>query len=367
MNCEIESPMEDCVADASGVDLGLTKDVIVAPDNIIKSSYRLDYESWKTIAAGDPNKPIDYILHKTLTDLHAAVGNVKTKGYTLIVGLGSHQLLEAANFALSKTVPNEEASVYSQVPYWSKFPRMSDTFAPRTRWVEEANAEAAEAKGSLIEIVVSPSNPANLLHGDQADIKAPKERQIWDLVYYWPSSYADADALVPLEEDIMIFSLSKLAGYAAHRFGWAWVRDPEVAEEMSNYMGTTTQAYPANEMIFGINMLQSILQSVGTQNDFFKLVQDELMSRCTQIQKVFEQSGGLFELASRCGNMYTLVHCDGPCQPYFDEIGLEVSSGASMGLTGKEAENNVRLCFGYERSRFDVILKKLQMLPKNRN
>merc|ERR1711935_1093382 len=143
----------------------------------------------------------------------------------------------------SKTVPKEEASVYSQVPYWSKFPRMADTFAPRTKWADETDAEAAEAKGSLIEIVVSPSNPANLLHGDQADIKAPKERQVWDLVYYWPSSFADADALVPLEEDIMIFSLSKLAGYAA---------------DMSNYLSVTTQSYPANEMLFCINILQSI-------------------------------------------------------------------------------------------------------------
>ena len=365
-NCEIESPMEDCVADASGVDLGLTKDVIVAPENIIKSSYRLDYEGWKDIEDGDPDKPIEFILHKTLTDLHAAIGNVKTKGYTLIVGMGSHQLLEAANFALSKTVPKEEASVYSQVPYWSKFPRMADTFAPRTKWADETDAEAAEAKGSLIEIVVSPSNPANLLHGDQADIKAPKERQVWDLVYYWPSSFADADALVPLEEDIMIFSLSKLAGYAAHRFGWAWVRDSEVAADMSNYLSVTTQSYPANEMLFSINILQSILGSIGTKDDFFKVVQMELMDRYTLMEEVLAQSNGLFKFGSVGGNMYTTVQCDGPCLPYFEEIGLEVSPGASMGLKGEEAENTVRLCFGYERSRFDVILKKLKMLPKGK-
>jgi len=243
---------------------------------------------------------------------------------------------------------------------------MADTFAPRTKWADETNAEAAEAKGSLIEIVVSPSNPANLLHGDQADIKAPKERQIWDLVYYWPSSFADGDALVPLEEDIMIFSLSKLAGYAAHRFGWPWVRDSEVAADMSNYLSVTTQSYPANEMLFSINILQNILESIGTKDDFFKLVQMELMDRYTQMEEVLAQSNGLFKFGSVGGNMYTTVQCDGPCLPYFEEIGLEVSPGASMGLKGGEAENTVRLCFGYERSRFDVILKKLKMLPKGK-
>jgi len=365
-NCETLMPMDQCTEDASGVDLGMTKEVIHFPELRITSSYRLDYESWKTIAANDESKPMDYILHKTLTELHKAVGNVKTDGYTLVIGLGSHQLLQAANHALSKNI-DQSASVYAQVPYWSKFPRMTNEFAPRTVWVDKAGAEAAEETDSLIEIIVSPSNPANLLHTEQEPIMAPKERQVWDLVYYWPSSFADAEALKLLEEDIMIFSLSKLAGYAAHRFAWAWVSDPVVAEDMANYISTTTQAYPANEMLYSINVLQGILKSVGTENDFFKLVQKELMSRCNQIEEVFADGGGRFKVAVPCGNMYMLVECDGECKPYFDAVGLEVSDGASMGFTGETATNTVRLCYGYEASRFDVILKKLRMLPHNDN
>jgi len=354
--------MDQCIADASGVDLGLSKEVLSFPALTITSSYRLDYEGWKTIKANDKSKPIDYTLHKTLTHLHKAVGNAKTEGFTLVVGMGSHQLLQAANHALSKNI-DQSAGVYCQVPYWSKFPRMTNEFAPRTVWVDEAGAAAAEETNSLIEIIVSPSNPANLLHTEQAPIMAPKERQVWDLVYYWPSSYADADALVELDEDIMIYSLSKLAGYAAHRFSWAWVRDPVVADDMANYISTTTQAYPANEMIYSINVLQAILKSVGTENDFFKLTQQVLLSRCNQIEEVFAMGGGRFKVAVPCGNMYMLVECDGPCKPYFDAIGLEVSSGASMGFTGETAENTVRLCYGYESSRFDVIIKKLKLLP----
>jgi len=368
-NCEFMKEMNDCHAEADGVDLGLTKEVIVAPNLLITSSYRMDYEGWKTITGGNKDKQMDFLLHQTLTDLHKAVGNANTDGHTLVVGLGSHQLIQAANHAVSKNIykggAGETSSVYGQVPYWSKFPRMVNEFAPRTEWIDDsASAEAAEETESLIEMIVSPSNPGNLLASEQAPLLAPKERQIWDLVYYWPSSYADAKALTPLDEDIMIFSLSKLAGYAAHRFGWAWVKDPDIAAEMANYVSVSTQAYPANEMLFGINILQSILKSVGTKNDFFKLVQDELMSRCRQIEEVFEDGGGKFRIATPCGNMYMLVECDGECAPYFEEIGLDVSPGASMGFTGVEATNNVRLCYGYESSRFDVIIKKLKLLPK---
>lgn len=359
-DCETQLPMDQCEADASGVDLGYSKEILSFPPLTITSQYRLDYEGWKTIKANDKSKPIDYTLHRTLTFLHKAVDNVETEGYTLVVGMGSHQLLQAANHAISKKIG--DSSVYCQVPYWSKFPRMANEFAPRTAWADKTQATAAEETGSLIEIIVSPSNPANLLHGEQEPIMASKDRQVWDLVYYWPASYANKDALTKLEEDIMIFSLSKLAGYAAHRFSWAWVKDPAVADEMANYVSVTTQAYPANEMIYSINVLQAILKSLGTENDYMKLMQEELMSRYEQMASVLASKGGCVKLASPGGNMYTLVKCDGPCQPYFEKIGLEVSSGGSMGFTGEDAENHGRLCYGYESSRFDVIIKKLDLL-----
>lgn len=361
--------MDKCVADASGVDLGLTKEVFAAPSLLITSAYRLDYEGWKTIVAGNQDKQMDYLMHQTLTDLHAKVGNCETEGYTLVVGLGSHQLIQAATHALSKYIyksgEGETASVYGQAPYWSKFPRMINEFKPRQKWTSDPDeAKASEEKGSLIEMIVSPSNPGNLLHTEQDELTAPKERQIWDTVYYWPSCFEDADKLTKLDEDIMIFSLSKLAGYAAHRFGWAWVKDADVAADMANYVSVSTQAYPANEMLFAVNILQSIVKSLGTATDFMNVVQDELMSRCKQIEKVFEDGGNKFTVATPCGNMYMLVECDEECKDFFEDIKLEVSPGDSMGLTGRDATHKVRLCYGYESSRFDVIIKKLKLLPK---
>lgn len=59
-------------------------------------------------------------------------------------------------------------------------------------------------------------------------------------MHYWPS-LVDKSKIVPLDEDIMVFSLSKLAGYSSQRMGWAWVKDSEIVRLMNEYISLTTQ------------------------------------------------------------------------------------------------------------------------------
>ena len=59
-------------------------------------------------------------------------------------------------------------------------------------------------------------------------------------VHYWPS-LVDESKIVPLDEDTTVFSLSKLAGYASQRMGWAWVKDSEIVRLMNEYISLTTQ------------------------------------------------------------------------------------------------------------------------------
>merc|ERR1712176_1336587 len=359
--CEIKSPIEECVVDASSVELGLCKEVIPVTDVASDSDFRTDYQSYKTIkppseTSNNPAKQLDYALYMTLIKLHELANNAVTDGYTLVVGLGANQLVQAANHALHKLSDGGQSAVYNQAPYWSKFPRMINYFGGMTEWVDRAVAEATNP-ADLIEIVVSPSNPMNQLAADQDPILARKDRQVWDLVYYWPSSYADKSKIVPLEEDIMIFSLSKLAGFSGHRFAWAWVKDKVVADEMADFVSVTTQAYPVDQFLYNIKMLQLITESIGTDKDFFVLVQEELMSRCMEIKKVVDGKDG-FSMASECGNMYSLVECDGDCAEIFEAIDLEITSGPDMGI----GPNSARLAFGYERAWFDTIIEKLKLL-----
>ena len=254
-------------------------------------------------------------------------------------------------------------TIYSENGYWSKFPRMAKAFSPSQVWSTKEEAEVAAADDSLVQLVVSPSNTLNLLAADQEPLIAPKARQVWDLVYYWPSCFADKERIVLLEEDVMIFSSSKLAGYAGHRFGWAWVKDGDVADRMAEFISVTTQAYPAAEMLYNTVILEDIVASIGTHNDFFVRVQEELMSRCLEMEAVFEAGDGRFKNLTPCGNMYIQVECPGAededCkEAFFDDIKLAVTPGTEDGLKA----NQVRIAFGYERAWFDKIVQKLKLL-----
>lgn len=187
--------------------------------------------------------------------------------------------------------------------------------------------------------------------------------QIHDLVYYWPSSVSK-DKIIPLSENIMIFSLSKLAGHAGQRFGWAWVKDPEVADRMKEYLAVSTQSYPAAGLVYSTRVMQLLLASLGTDDDFFEAVQDILMSRCKDIRRIFKDGGDKFKIKSPCGNMYVLVKCmdleaDDSCkETYFEPIQLSVTNGNAMGVDN----SYVRLAIGYDQPHFELILKKLELL-----
>lgn len=67
---------------------------------------------------------------------------------------------------------------------------------------------------NLIEFVTSPNNPDGQLN--KAVLHAPNVKVIHDHAYYWPQFTAIP---APSDEDIMIFTLSKLTGHAGSRFG----------------------------------------------------------------------------------------------------------------------------------------------------
>lgn len=67
---------------------------------------------------------------------------------------------------------------------------------------------------NIIEFVTSPNNPDGNLR--EAVSQGPSVRAIYDHAYYWPHFTAIP---APANEDIMIFTISKLTGHAGSRFG----------------------------------------------------------------------------------------------------------------------------------------------------
>lgn len=71
---------------------------------------------------------------------------------------------------------------------------------------------ATDGNANIIEFVTSPDNPDGLLK--KAVLEGAKA--INDHAYFWPH-YTAIPA--PADEDVMLFTLSKLTGHAGSRFG----------------------------------------------------------------------------------------------------------------------------------------------------
>lgn len=67
---------------------------------------------------------------------------------------------------------------------------------------------------NVIEFVTSPNNPDGLLK--KAVLGGSSVNTIHDFAYFWPHFTSIPS---PADEDLMLFTLSKLTGHAGSRFG----------------------------------------------------------------------------------------------------------------------------------------------------
>ena len=73
---------------------------------------------------------------------------------------------------------------------------------------------SSDSRLNFIEIVTAPNNPDGQMN--KAVLEGPYVKAIHDHAYYWPHFTAIP---TPADEDVMLFSLSKLTGHAGTRFG----------------------------------------------------------------------------------------------------------------------------------------------------
>jgi U3 small nucleolar RNA-associated protein 4 len=66
----------------------------------------------------------------------------------------------------------------------------------------------------FVEIVASPNNPTAFLQ--EGVLEGQNVRSVYDHAYYWPHFTA---IIGPANEDVMLFTLSKLTGHAGSRLG----------------------------------------------------------------------------------------------------------------------------------------------------
>jgi len=273
---------------------------------------------------------------------------------TIVIGFGGTHVVSAALYAVSRAY-GKPINVFSQTPYYSGYPSAFTINNILGVW----NASYNQDPTTVAELVTTPNNPDCAIRGPY--YQNPKFR-IYDMVYYWPSFTNITRAY---DEDIMLFSASKMTGHAGNRFGWAVVRDPTIALYMNTYIALTTSGV-SSDIQYKMSLIFS--QLLATGGDEFQWVRTHMAERYSTLRQVLnsQPSPQRFSLESEVGGYYLWLHClwpaDQNCAGLFNRAGITVYPGESFGGDS----SYVRVNFAMYDNLLDIFIERLQDLSLNK-
>ncbi|XP_011100603.1 tryptophan aminotransferase-related protein 4-like [Sesamum indicum] len=360
-HCSLFSP--DCAADADGGDpLFLEPFWMQNPAGsavLISGWHRMSY-------AFPGSSFISQELENHIRRVHSIAKNAVTEGKYIVYGTGSTQLLSAAVFALSMNL-SSPAKIVAQAPYYPTYRVQTDFF--QTAWFG-FQGDASELKNTsgdgaeVIEFVTSPNNPdAQLRNGV---LQGPHVKAIYDHAYYWPH-YTAIPA--PADEDLMIFTISKLTGHAGSRFGWALVKDKQVYENMMNYIQIAELGTSKDTQLRALQLLRAI-----HGQKIFHFAYKTMSNRWEKLSEIVSRSNRftIQEIPPRFCNFFEEVRGPSPayawlkCEREEDSNCRAVLRAAKIiGREGSLFESDdryVRLSLLRSQDDFDLLLRRLNDL-----
>ncbi|WVZ14641.1 hypothetical protein V8G54_012207 [Vigna mungo] len=225
-------------------------------------------------------------LKAHIQKVHASVGNAITDGKYIIFGAGATHLINAAVHALSSNnASSSPAKVVASIPYYPVYKEQTEFFNSEDyKFNEDASMwKNYSSNSTFIELVTSPNNP----DGDmkKAVLQGQFVKTIHDLAYYWPHF---TPITAPADEDLMIFTLSKLTGHAGSRFGWAIIKDEAVYKRMLTYMDLSTYGVSRETQLRVLKLLKVALS--GNGRAMYEFGYSTMKNRWTKLSKVLSQS-----------------------------------------------------------------------------
>ncbi|XP_074592557.1 alliin lyase-like [Curcuma longa] len=252
---------------------------------VVSGWHRMSYR-----ANGDNYISLQLETHLRL--LHEAVGNAVTQGKFIVFGSGSTQLFNALIHSLSPDNDSSSSSpshVVATAPYYPLYKMQTTLFDGREYEWEGLTSDLANASSSsspsanFIEFVTSPNNPDGTL-------RRPVLRGstvIHDHAYYWPHYSA---ILAPSDEDIMVFTDSKISGHASSRFGWAVIKDEGVYQKVTRYLQFNSMGVSRDTQLRVLKLVKVIIAKVKKQDDIFEFGYTTLSERWSKLNKVVSAS-----------------------------------------------------------------------------
>ncbi|GJN04565.1 hypothetical protein PR202_ga22126 [Eleusine coracana subsp. coracana] len=228
-------------------------------------------------------------LENQIRRLHSAVGNAVVDGKHLVFGTGSTQLINALVHALSSYLSPDATlppvTVVATAPYYPQYRSQTTMFGGRKyRWGGNTALWAnATARRSFIEFVTSPNNPDTLL---QKPVLGGSSA-IVDHAYYWPHI---THIPAPADEDVMLFTMSKLSGHAGSRFGWALIRDENVARRAYEYVQNSSLGASQDTQLRMLRIVKVILANLRGEEDMLAFGHDVLRTRWRRLSDIVSRS-----------------------------------------------------------------------------
>ncbi|KAK1259825.1 Tryptophan aminotransferase-related protein 4 [Acorus gramineus] len=312
---------------------------------VVAGWHRMSYRMKDNAAAISPE------LVKQIRRLHSAVGNAITDGRFILFGTGSTHLLNAAVHALSPDDPSSPpAKVLASVPYYPVYEMGTTFFNDRenrwggttSTWVNKSDSSTA---GEFIEFVTSPNNPDGRLKRPVLNVSSV----ITDHAYFWPH-FTEIPA--PGDEDLMVFTLSKLSGHAGSRFGWALVKDKKVYDKMNNYIQLSLFSVSRDTQLRALKLIKVIVEGskVGgkdifefgysTMNDRWRRLNDVVSkSNRFSLQSLSPQFCTYFQTIRDPSPAYAWLKCereeDKDCKAALKAEGIISRGGATYNADGR--------------------------------
>ncbi|XP_027359298.1 tryptophan aminotransferase-related protein 4-like [Abrus precatorius] len=313
---------------------------------------------------------ISELLVKYIRKVHEIVGNAVTEGRYIIFGSGSTQLLNAAVYALSPNSSVSPAKVVATAPYYPVYRTQTQFFNSRDfeyRGDTSSWKNISNDNSRFIEFVTSPNNPDGKL--TRRVLRGPNVKSIHDHAYYWPHFTAIPS---PADEDLMVFTISKLTGHAGSRFGWAIIKNETVYQKMLTYLDLNTMGISREAQLRALKLLDVVIEGDGreifqfayrTMSDRWRRLKQILSkSKRFSLQKLSPQYCTYFKRTRDLSPAYAWLKCE----RQEDKNCYEILKAADIiGRQGSiySADNNyVRLSLIKSQDDFEILIKKLKDL-----
>ncbi|KAA8537959.1 hypothetical protein F0562_027461 [Nyssa sinensis] len=310
-------------------------------------------------------------LEKHIRKVHAIAKNAVTEGKYIVFGGGSTQVLNAAVYALSQQNSSSPAKVFASIPYYPIYKSQTDFFRSVDFEFEGDTSlldnSTSDDPTNVIEFVTSPNNPDGQLK--KAVLQGPSVKTIHDHAYYWPHFTAIP---APADEDVMIFTISKLTGHAGSRFGWALIKDEAVYQTMLTYMTMSEMGVSRDTQLRALKLLKVVLEGEGREIFDFayetmrkrweKLSQTLAMSKRFSIQEILPQYCTFFQKVRGPSPAYAWLKCereeDRDCSAVLQAANI-IGREGSMFTAGNRY---VRLSLIKSQDDFNLLLQRINKL-----